>query len=339
MGSATIMAGLFGIALLVLQLPLASILLLLYLFGRLVPMLTGIQRQVQGVLSQIPAFDRVASTLSWLEARAEPRERDAQVPTLADELRLEGVCFSYRDDVDDVVGERMATVLQGVDLCVRAGRTSAIVGLSGGGKSTVADIVVGLLIPTAGRLTVDGVPLDGGRIHAWRRRIGYVNQDTFLFNDTIRENLRFVRPQASEERLLKALQAASAGFVEALPEGLDTVVGDRGVRLSGGERQRIALARAILREPALLVLDEATSALDPENEAVIHTAIERMAGRLAILVIAHRLASVRSADVIYVMDRGGVVESGSWTDLVDRPDGRFRALCAAQGLLREATSV
>jgi ATP-binding cassette, subfamily C, bacterial len=168
--------------------------------------------------------------------------------------------------------------------------------------------------------------------HAWRRRIGYVNQDTFLFNDTIRENLLSVRPDAGEEVLIGALHAAAADFVLGLPDGIDTVVGDRGIRLSGGERQRIALARALVRRPAMLVLDEATSALDAENERAIQRAIDRMAGRQTILVIAHRLASVRSADVIHVMEDGRIVESGSWEALMEDPRGRFRALCRAQGV-------
>ena len=235
--------------------------------------------------------------------------------------------------------ERRHVVLNGVDLAIPAGRTTAVVGPSGAGKSTVADMVVGLLMPTSGRITIDGVPLAGAHIPPWRRRLGYVNQDTFLFHESIRENLRIVRPDATDEQLWTALHNASAAFVEALPDGLDTVVGDRGVRLSGGERQRIALARALLRNPTMLILDEATSALDPENERVIQHAIERMAGQLTILVIAHRLASVRSADVIHVMEAGHVVESGTWEALLARPGGRFRAMCRAQGLLDDQASI
>jgi len=325
-GSATIMAGIFSVALLVLELPLASILLLLYVFARLVPNLTGLQRQVQQVLILLPAVERVEAMLAWLTEHAEPTGPEVGIPELTEVLRLEQVGFGY-------AGAEGEAVLRSVDLEVPAGRTTAIVGPSGGGKSTVADLVVGLLAPDHGRVLVDDVPLEGGRVAAWRRRIGYVNQDTFLFHDTIRANLLFVKPDADEDELREALRSASAGFVEALPDGLDTVVGDRGVRLSGGERQRIALARAILRRPALLVLDEATSALDPENERVIQEAIGRMAGKQTLLVIAHRLASVRGADTIYVMERGRVVEAGSWGALVERPGGRFREMCRAQGLL------
>lgn len=326
-GSATIMAGVFGAALTLFGLPLASILLLLYLYARLVPMLTGLQRQVQGVFAHLPAVDRVAAMLAWLDAHAEPTDGGGDdSPALTRALRLDAVSFGYD-------GQAGAPVLRQVDLLIAAGRTTAIVGPSGGGKSTVADLVVGLLTPDAGRVLVDDAPLEGARVPAWRRRIGYVNQDTFLFNDTIRANLLLVRPDAGDPELHAALAAAAAGFVAALPDGLDTVVGDRGVRLSGGERQRIALARAILRRPDLLVLDEATSALDPENERIIQEAIAGMAGRQTILLIAHRLASVRGADRIYVMEHGRVVEAGTWDELVGRPTGRFREMCEAQGLL------
>ena len=360
-GSAAIMSAVFATALLGLELPLASIILMLFLFARLVPMLSTVQRQVQQILNVLPAVDRVEAMTNDLEAESEARDDPSlPAPVLEQALTFERVRFRYdgafrertvdlprvtADDPMDVAfvsddgpsdgdpGVNVPIVLSDVDLVIPAGRTTAIVGPSGAGKSTVADLVVGLLTPSSGRVLIDGVPLEGARIHAWRRRLGYVNQDTFLFNESIRENLLIVRPEASEASLRSALHAASAGFVESLPDGLDTVVGDRGVRLSGGERQRIALARAILRRPAMLILDEATSALDPENEHVIQTAIERMAGQLTILIIAHRLASVRAADVIYVMEDGRVVESGRWDELVARPQGRFRALCQAQGLV------
>jgi ATP-binding cassette, subfamily C, bacterial len=324
-GSAAVMVGVFAVAFVVLELPLAGLLLLLYLFARMVPALTTLQRQVQDVLGHLPAVERIEAMLKWLSERAEPTGPEDAVPPLTRSLRLEGVSFGYDGgDGGDAVRD--------VDIEVPAGRTTAIVGPSGGGKSTVADLVVGLLTPDRGRVLVDDVPIEAGRLAAWRRLIGYVSQDTFLFHDTIRANLLLVRGEATDAELREALVDASALFVDALPRGLDTVVGDRGVRLSGGERQRIALARAILRRPALLVLDEATSALDAENERVIQEAIARMAGRQTLLLITHRLASVRSADHIYVLEGGRVVESGRWVDLMSRPQGRLRDLCEAQGL-------
>jgi ATP-binding cassette subfamily C protein len=158
-----------------------------------------------------------------------------------------------------------------------------------------------------------------------------VPQETFLFHDTVRANLLWTRPQASDEELWQILRLAAADqFVAELPDSLDTVVGDRGVRLSGGERQRLALARALLRHPSLLLLDEATSALDNENERRIQQALDELHGELSIVVIAHRLSTIRHADQIVVIDNGRVVESGSWDELVARQDGRLRALLKAK---------
>jgi ATP-binding cassette, subfamily C, bacterial len=177
---------------------------------------------------------------------------------------------------------------------------------------------------------VDGVPLDPGSMSRWREQIGYVPQETFLFHDTIRANLLWARPTATEGELREALRLASAdAFVRRLPNGMETVIGDRGILLAGGERQRLALARALLRSPDLLILDEATSSLDSENERQIQHAIERLHGRTTMLVITHRLATIREADLIHVMENGRLVESGSWWDLV-RGGGRFEDLCRAQ---------
>jgi ATP-binding cassette subfamily C protein len=179
---------------------------------------------------------------------------------------------------------------------------------------------------------VDGTPLTPQLLPAWRDQIGYVPQDSFHFHDTVRANLLWARPEASEAELLEALEIAAAGFVARLPQGLDTVLGDRGVRLSGGERQRIALARALVRRPAMLILDEATSSLDSENERRVQDAIERLHGRLTVLVITHRLTTVRLADSIHVLEAGRLVESGDWHALLNGAAGRFRAMCEAQGL-------
>jgi ATP-binding cassette subfamily C protein len=204
------------------------------------------------------------------------------------------------------------------------------VGPSGAGKSTLADLLLGLLSPTDGSIVVDGKPLEEKDLAIWRNRIGYVPQETFLLNDTIRANLELAKPNATDAELLSALEAAAAdGFVLQPSRGLDCMIGDRGVRLSGGERQRIALARALLRRPAVLILDEATSSLDAENQNRIQQAIEKMHGQLTIITIAHRLSTIRHADQIVVLERGRVVETGSYDQLINRPDSTFQSLAHA----------
>ena len=329
-GSMAILGLILYFALEVLALTAATILLLLFLFSRLIPMVSGIQRGYQSFINKLPAFDHVMDVQARCEAAAEPAGDPSLSLRLRQAIRLEQVWFSYESE-----GE--AKTIQGVDLTVAAGRTTAIVGPSGAGKSTVVDLVVGLIAPEQGKVTIDGKLLRAEQLRAWRGQIGYVAQDTFLFHDTVRANLLVVRPEATEEEVWQALRsAAAADFVAALPRGLDTVVGDRGVKLSGGERQRLALARALLRRPALLVLDEATSSLDTENEERIQQAIDKLRGKMTILVIAHRLSTIRNADVIHVLEHGRVVESGDWQTLYHKEGGRFRALCEAQGLHGES---
>jgi len=207
------------------------------------------------------------------------------------------------------------------------------VGPSGAGKSTLADILMGLIAPDSGTLKLDGRPLGPQSVRGWRDQIGYVATDTFLFHDTIRANLKWARPAASEDEMLEALrQAAAYDFVAGLRDGLDTIVGDRGILVSQGERQRLALARAFLRSPSMLILDEATNSLDSENERRVLEAIERRRGELTVVLIAHRLSTIRWADLIYVVEGGRVVESGDWSSLSALRGGRFRALWEAQSL-------
>jgi ATP-binding cassette subfamily C protein len=220
-----------------------------------------------------------------------------------------------------------------LDLTVAVGEVVALVGPSGAGKSTIADLMTGLLAPDSGRIAVDGVALDETRARAWREQIGYVSQDTYLFHDSVRANLLWARPGASEAEVRQALaMAAAEQFVDALAAGLDTVIGDCGATISHGERQRIAFARALLRRPRLLILDEATNSLDAHNEQRILEAIEQLRGDLTIVTIAHRIAAVRRADRIYVVEGGIVVESGTSAELCAREHGRFRALCESQGI-------
>jgi ATP-binding cassette, subfamily C, bacterial len=329
-GSAVILSLILFVALEVLKLPAASLLLLLFLFNRMIPLFSKIQQSYQAYLGALPAFARTIEMQSSCEAAAELVSAGEEI-RLRRGVKFERVSFSYGNSEE-------SSVIQDLDLIVGAGKTTAIVGSSGVGKSTVADLIMGLLKPYSGRVLVDGKLLTAGQINSWRAQIGYVAQDTFLFNDTVRANLLWARPGADDEAIKQALRSAAAEeFVSRLPDGLDTVLGDRGIRLSGGEKQRLALSRALLRRPSLLILDEATSALDSENERYIQSAIEELHGSMTILVITHRLATIRRADIIYVLERGRLVESGSWNTLIGREEGRFNALCKAQGIRPEAS--
>jgi ATP-binding cassette subfamily C protein len=293
----------------------------------MIPLFNSVQQNYQELLNALPAFAGVMEIQARCEGAAESKDGHSEEVELREDIRFDSVSFAYSQGAT-------APAVHDLDLAMPAGKTTAIVGSSGAGKSTIADLVMGLITPDRGRVLVDRSVLDSRRIRSWRRQIGYVTQDTFLFNDTVENNLLWACPGASEEEVLEALRLAAAEeFVRRLPEGIQTELGDRGVRLSGGERQRLALARALLRKPSLLILDEATSALDSENERRIQSAIENLHGSMTILVITHRLPAIRGADVIHVLERGRLVESGSWGSLVGREDGRFSALCRAQGIL------
>ena len=217
---------------------------------------------------------------------------------------------------------------------------TALVGESGSGKSTVTDLVLGLQIPEQGQMLIDGVPLSEWKQNSFRERIGYVPQDPQLFHSSIRENLLWSFDGASENDLWNALKLANAEvFVKDLPQGIDTVVGDRGIRLSGGQRQRIALARALLRKPELLILDEATSALDSESESLIQQSIEKVAHNTTILVVAHRLSTIAKANQVYVLHHGQINEEGSFTALSVKSGGRLNAMLEAQSFLGQKTLV
>jgi len=218
-----------------------------------------------------------------------------------------------------------------VNMSFRKGEMVALVGESGAGKSTITDLVLGLQVPDEGEVLIDGVSLGAWNQNSFRERVGYVPQDPQLFHMSIRQNLLWSDDNASEAAMWDALRAANADqFVRDLPEGIDTIVGDRGVRLSGGQRQRIALARAVLRMPELLILDEATSALDSESERLIQQSIDQLAHKTTILVIAHRLSTVAKADMVYVMKLGQVVEQGSFVELSARLGGMLRGMIEMQ---------
>jgi ATP-binding cassette subfamily C protein len=276
-------------------------------------------------VSLLPSFTAARRLLRQCEAAAQQPVAQPRPLPFSRSVTLEGVSFAY-PGVD-------RSAVRDVTLTIRAGSTTGVAGPSGGGKTTIADLLLGLLEPGTGQVLVDGALLDAAGLESWRTQIGYVAQDTFLFHDTVRANLVWAQPDATDSQLWDALRMAAAdSFVRALADGLETVLGDRGVLLSGGERQRLALARAFLRRPRLLILDEATSALDAGNEQIILSAIGALHGQMTVLLITHRLGVLKDADDIYVIDDGRVVESGRWNALREHPQGRLASLARAQGV-------
>jgi subfamily B ATP-binding cassette protein MsbA len=257
----------------------------------------------------LAASERVFQILDEAEDDVDPPGVRA-CPGLAGQIVFEGVWFAY---------EPGSWVLKGVDLTVRSGEVMAIVGPSGAGKSTLVDLLPRFIEPSRGQVLMDGVPLSVYGRRSLRRTMGIVSQHTVIFNDTVRANIAYGEQEnATPQAVEAAARAANAhGFIEQLPQGYDTVLGERGMRLSGGERQRIAIARALLRDPPILILDEATSALDTEGERLVQQAIARLLENRTVLVIAHRLSTVARADQIVVLDGGSVLERGRHQDLLD----------------------
>ncbi len=325
LGTVVILAVVLFVSIRVLAVPPASILILLLLFARVMPRIMSGQYHYRAFVNALPSYANLLDIETRCAAATEPAAHPHDRLSLTRELAADGVSFTY--------SEGRAPAVRDLSLVIPAGKIVALVGPSGAGKSTIADILMGLIAPDSGTLRLDGRPLGPEGARGWRDQIGYVAPDTFLFHDTIRANLKWARPDAGEDEMLAALRQASAfDFVADLSNGLDTVVGDRGILLSQGERQRLALARAFLRRPSMLILDEATNSLDSENEGRVLDAIESRRGELTVVLIAHRLSTIRWADLIYVVEGGKVVESGDWSSLSALRDGRFRALWEAQSL-------
>ena len=255
---------------------------------------------------------RLALTDQILERSDKQFRRIGGVPFdgLTRQIRFESVGLRYSQD--------QPAALSQLSFNLPRGQTLALVGPSGAGKSSIADLLVGLYSPSEGQIWVDDQPLSALDLPSWQQRLGVVSQDTFLFNASIAENLCFGLEGVSQQQLeLAAAQAQAAGFIEALPEGCNTLVGERGYRLSGGQRQRLSLARALLRQPELLILDEATSALDSNSERLVQEAIQQVEGHCTVLVIAHRLSTIVNADQILVLERGRIIQRGSHQQLLE----------------------
>jgi ATP-binding cassette subfamily C protein len=325
-GSTIALAAMLFVAAEMLHLPSAAILTLLLIFSRLMPRFLSAHGHMRNFVSDLPAFATIIDLIERCEGAAEPPRTSDPAPIFKRVLRLENVSFNYGRDPDPTV--------EAIDLVIERGTITALAGPSGSGKSTVADLAMGLLAPAAGQIFADDMPLTRANILAWREQVGYVGPDTPLFHSSLRANLLWARPDATEAEMMNVLRSAAAeDLVLSLPGQLDALVGDRGVLLSQGERQRVGLARALLRRPRLLILDEATSGLDSETETLVMRAIQRLQDNTTVLLIAHRLSTLRWADKIYVMENGRIAESGSFAALEGSAGQRFRALVEAQQIL------
>ncbi len=277
--------------------PVDGLLVLALLFVRTLQKVNVLQSEYQIAAANQPAFVFLRSTIAVAERAEEPGLGNT-TPQLASAISLRGVSFSY--------GRK--NVLERVSMTLPAGAFIAVVGSSGAGKTTVADLIIGLLRPQQGEVWIDDLPMRDVDAHAWRGLIGYVPQETFLFHDTVMANVTLGDEGASRTDVERALRRAEAwDFVEALPERMDTIVGERGAKLSGGQRQRIAIARALIRDPVLLILDEATTALDPKTEAGIVATVRRLTGKVTVLAISHQPAMRQAADIAYCLVDGRAV--------------------------------
>jgi len=291
---------------------------LLVIFSVMQPVkeLSSVNNRIQEALGAAQRIFELLDTRPDVQNPPSPR----RVSAFRDCIRFEHVSFRYEDDL----------ILDGIDLEVRRGEIVAIVGASGAGKSTLVDLIPRFYDPTEGRITLDGVDLRELDIWSLRSLLGIVTQETILFNDTVLRNIAYGLEEVPMARVMEAARMANAHrFILEFPQGYDTVIGERGVRLSGGERQRIAIARALLKNPPILILDEATSALDTESEMLVQQAIERLMENRTSLVIAHRLSTILNADRIVVLDHGRIAQEGSHEELVARP-GIYRKLYRLQ---------
>jgi ATP-binding cassette subfamily C protein len=292
---------------------------------RLMPSMNRILIALTGIKNGQEAVRAVCADVATFGTGAGEEHDDGQALPFSRDIRLEDVSFRYP-------GAEGAT-FDGVNLIIRKGESVGLAGPSGAGKTTLVDLILGLLSPAAGRVLVDGASIAGAE-RAWRRQIGYVPQSIYLTDDSIRRNVAFGRPDAEivDAQVWRALKLAQLDeFVRALPGGLDTTVGERGVRLSGGERQRIGIARALYRDPAVLVLDEATASLDSETEHEINRAIESLGGIKTLIIIAHRLSTIRKCNRVVFLRDGRIVDSGTFQQLNAANEG-FRRMVELSAL-------
>jgi ABC-type multidrug transport system fused ATPase/permease subunit len=327
--SVLLIVGLITIQVTVFSDPIAPIFVALLLFHRGMQAVIAVQSGWQRTMDEIGAVEMVDDEFAAVLSNQESTD-GRSVGALREGIELRDVRFAYNEEDGDV--------LHDVNVSVPANTTVALVGESGAGKSTLVDVMTLLLKPRKGEVRIDGVPHDEIDLASWRDQVGYVSQETVVFDDTVANNICLWQDDIEEdaalrERVIHAAERAHADhFIRDLPNGYQTVVGDRGVRLSGGQRQRLFVARELFKQPNLLLLDEATSDLDTASEQHIQNSIDALKGEVTVVIIAHRLSTVKNADRVYVLDEGRVIESGTYEELRMREDGEFREMLEMQSL-------
>jgi ABC-type multidrug transport system fused ATPase/permease subunit len=327
--SVLLITGLIALQVMVFNEPVAPIFVALLLFHRGMQSMMSIQSGWQNTMNQIGAVEMVTDEFNAVTKHEEP-EGPRTVEALHEGIEFQNVSFAYNEEDGDV--------LHDINIDVPVNQTVALVGESGAGKSTLVDMMTLMLKPRTGTISIDGVPHDEINLASWRDQIGYVSQETVVFDDTVANNISLWQGEidddpALRERVIDAAKRAHAHhFIKDLPNGYQTVVGDRGVRLSGGQRQRLFVARELFKQPNLLLLDEATSDLDTASEQHIQDSIDALKGEVTVVIIAHRLSTVKNADRVYVLDEGRVVEDGSYHELRMRENGQFREMVEMQSL-------
>ncbi|NNJ83438.1 MAG: ABC transporter ATP-binding protein [Gammaproteobacteria bacterium] len=309
--------------------PLAPMMVSILLFHRGINAVLSIQGRWQSALGSIGSVEMVRDEFRVQQKSCE-RDGEKDLLPLSNSIVFQHVDFAYDKD--------LGNVLDDISLHIPARTTVALVGSSGAGKSTMVDLLSLLLRPRRGEVFIDGVPGHRVRLASWRRQIGYVSQETVVFDDTIANNICLWKGDIEKDtELLAQVRSAAqrahiANFIETLPSGYNTLVGDRGIRLSGGQRQRLFIARELFKQPNLLILDEATSSLDTESERYIQQSIDALKGQMTVVIIAHRLSTIRNVDYVYVLEYGRLIEEGPYDELRDTETSRFNRMVAMQAL-------
>ncbi len=300
MSSTVLIAIIFYVANVVIKVEVIELVLIVYIFARIWPIFSTLHRQILTLNNSLPSFENIETTMNILGSMPKEQETKDGYIYLNKAINFRNITFSYASS-DEVI-------LQNTSFVINANSITALKGKSGVGKSTIVNLLMGLLKPNTGTIQIDDIELNNENIKTWRKSIGYMPQDPIILNKTIKENIIRFNPNATDKEILLALEKAQAlDFIKKLPNGLDTFMGNKGTRLSGGEKQRIVLARALVRNPSILILDEATSALDNENEKSIQETLQSLKKSVTIVVIAHRQSTINAADYVINVEDGGAI--------------------------------